>query len=100
MYAKLVRILCLILFSCSILAAENKTLVPIHEWQTDNGVRVLWVPLTEQPIVDIRLLFHAGSAEDGPAFGLANLTANLLAEGTTKLSADKIAENFDNTSAV
>lgn len=100
MYAKLIRILCLVLFSCSILAAENQALVSIHEWQTDNDVRVLWVPLTEQPIVDIKLLFHAGSAEDGAHFGLANLTANLLAEGTTKLSADKIAENFDNVSAL
>jgi zinc protease len=100
MYAKLVSLFCLFMFSCSLAAAENKTLVPIHEWQTDNGTRVLWVPLTEQPIVDIRLLFHAGSAEDGAAFGLANLTANLLAEGTPKLSADKIAENFDNVSAI
>jgi zinc protease len=50
--------------------------------------------------VDIQVLFHAGSAEDGAAFGLANLTANLLAEGTTKLSADKIADNFDNVSAL
>jgi zinc protease len=100
MYAKLISFFCIFVFSCSLYAAGNKTLVPIHEWQTDNGVRVLWVPLTEQPIVDIQLLFHAGSAEDGAAFGLANLTANLLAEGTTKLSADKIAANFDNVSAL
>ncbi len=100
MSVKLIRFLFLVLFSCSILAAENKALVPIHEWQTDNGVRVVWVPLIEQPIVDIQLLFHAGSAKDGAAFGLANLTANLLAEGSTKLSADKIADNFDNVSAV
>lgn len=100
MYAKLISLFCLFIFSCSFAAAENKTLVPIHEWQTDNGVRVLWVPLTEQPIVDIQVLFHAGSAEDGAAFGLANLTANLLAEGTPNLSADKIAANFDDVSAL
>jgi zinc protease len=100
MYAKLISLFCLFVFSCSLYAAENKPLVPIHEWQTNNGVRVLWVPLTEQPIVDIQLLFHAGSAKDGAAFGLANLTANLLAEGTTTLSADKIAANFDDVSAL
>lgn len=100
MYAKLISLFCLFIFSCGLYAAENKTLVPIHEWQTDNGVRVLWVPLTEQPIVDIQVLFHAGSAEDGAAFGLANLTANLLDEGTTKLSADKIAASFGDVSAL
>jgi zinc protease len=100
MYAKLISLFCLFIFSCSLYSAENKTLVPIHEWQTDNGVRVLWVPLTEQPIVDIQLLFHAGSAEDASTFGLADLTANLLAEGTTKLSADKIAADFDDVSAI
>ncbi|MCD6044963.1 MAG: peptidase [Gammaproteobacteria bacterium] len=100
MYAKLISLFCLFIFSCSLYSAENKALVPIHEWQTNNGVRVLWVPLTEQPIVDIQLMLHAGSAEDGAAFGLANLTANLLDEGTAKLSADKIAENFDNVSAL
>lgn len=100
MYAKLIRFLGLLLFSCSILAAGNKPLLPLHEWVTPNGVRVLWVPLTEQPIVDIQLLFHAGSAEDGKAFGLANLTASLLDEGTTHLSADQIAAQFDDVSAL
>lgn len=99
MYAKLTALLCLLVLALNTYAAETKALIPIHEWQTDNGVRVLWVPLTEQPIVDIQVLFHAGSAEDGAHFGLANLTANTLAEGTTHLSADQIAQNFDNVAA-
>ena len=99
MYVKLKCLLCLLLLTLSAQAAETKTLVPIHEWQTSNGVRVLWVPLTEQPIIDIQVLFRAGSAQDGPQFGLANLTANTLEEGTTHLSADQIAQNFDNVAA-
>lgn len=99
MYAKLTCFLCLFLLTLSVQAAETKALVPIHEWQTDNGVRVLWVPLTEQPIVDIQVLFRAGSAQDGAQFGLASLTANTLAEGTVSLSADQIAQNFDKVSA-
>lgn len=99
MYVKLKYFLCLLILTLNIDAAEAKALVPIHEWQTGNGVRVLWVSLTEQPIVDIQVLFHAGSAQDGAQFGLASLTANTLAEGTLQLSADQIAQNFDKVAA-
>ncbi len=100
MCAKLISLICLVVFSSGLYAANPKALVPIHEWQTSNGVRVLWVSLSEQPIADIQVMFHAGSAEDAARFGLANLTANLLAEGTTTLSADTIAARFDTVSAL
>lgn len=100
MYARLLSLFCLLFFSIGLYAADTKPLISIHEWQTDNGVRVLWVPLTEQPIVDIQVLFNAGAARDGAQFGLANLTANALEEGTAHLSADEIAENFDRVAAL
>ena len=43
----------------------------IETWQTDNGAKVFYVPAPELPIVDIRVVFNAGSARDGDKAGLA-----------------------------
>ncbi len=99
MFVRTAFLSCLLLTSLAVQAASTP-LVPIHEYQTQNGVRVLWVPIREQPIIDVQLLFHAGSAYDGAQFGLAHLTVNTLSEGTTHLSADAIAEQFDATAAL
>ena len=101
MYARIIALIGLVSVSvCSFAADATKSILPIQEWHTANGVRVLWVALPQQPIVDVSVLFHAGSAQDGQAFGLANLTANLLDEGTKTLSADQVAEDFDNNVAI
>ncbi len=71
----------------------------IQHWQTANGARVYFIPAPEVPIVDIRIVFDAGSARDGDKFGLAFLTNGLLSEGAGDLDADMIARRLDNIGA-
>lgn len=71
----------------------------IQTWQTGNGAKVLFVEARELPMVDLRVVFDAGSARDGARPGLARLTAVLLDEGAGDLDADAIARRFDEVGA-
>lgn len=71
----------------------------IQHWQTNNGAQVYYVPAPDLPMVDIEIVFDAGSARDGQKYGLATLTNGLLSEGAGGHSADQIAEHFDNLGA-
>ncbi|GAB4301687.1 MAG: pitrilysin family protein [Thiohalomonadaceae bacterium] len=86
------KLLLVLALSCwSILATA---LPQIEHWQTGNGARVYFVAAHELPMVDVQVVFDAGSARDAQP-GVANLTAGLLTEGAGKLEADAIAETFD-----
>lgn len=89
-----------IFISClmSLSAAASK--IDIHRWQTNKGSQVLFVQATELPMVDISIAFPAGSAYDDQHWGLASLTASLINQGTNKLNATQIAEQFENVGAV
>lgn len=70
--------------------APLKATVPtIQQFETNNGVPVRFVQTSALPIVDIDLRFNAGSARDGSiykdGFGIANMTATMLEQGTTRL---------------
>ncbi len=77
------------------LATSYKT----EQWQTKNGVRVVFYPASEVPMLDISIAFAAGSAYDGEQFGLSALTTQLLNQGNNGWSADKIAEKIEKTGA-
>jgi len=66
----------------------------IQSWQTSKGARVLYVAAPELPMVDLRVVFDAGSARDKVA-GVAYLTSALLEEGAGEWSADQIAQRLD-----
>ncbi|RMD71113.1 MAG: insulinase family protein [Gammaproteobacteria bacterium] len=72
---------------------------PIQHWQTDNGVRVYFIEAPDLPMVDVRIVFDAGSARDGEKAGLAALTNALLDEGAGDLDADAIAEGIESRGA-
>jgi zinc protease len=78
---------------------EVKGVLDIQHWVTPQGVSVYFVPVRTLPMVDIQLVFDAGAARNGNKGGLAYLTNTLLAEGTQKLSADQVAENFEKLGA-
>lgn len=61
-----------------------------------NGLRVYVVADREQPAITARLVLDAGAAHD-PAGkpGVAEMTANLLTQGTAKRNAQQIAEAID-----
>lgn len=65
------------------------TVPTIQQFKTKAGIPVAFVQTTTLPIVDIDLRFNAGSARDGSVrkegFGIANMTATMLSQGTKKL---------------
>ncbi len=73
--------------------------IAIQSWLTSNGTKVLFVHATEVPMVDMRLIFDAGSARDGDKYGLASLVSRMLDEGTPTRSTDQIAAAFENIGA-
>jgi len=70
---------------------------PQYDTQTlPNGLRVIAVSHHEQPVVSIRLLIGAGSSLDPKGkTGLAHLTAALLDQGTTTMSASQLNDTID-----
>ncbi|WP_177420283.1 M16 family metallopeptidase [endosymbiont of Lamellibrachia barhami] len=68
----------------------------IQTWQTANGAKVLYVPAPEIPMVDVRVVFDAGSARDGGSLGVTSLTNTLLTEGAGDWSANEISERLEN----
>lgn len=93
MYIKITPVLAgvvaLLLSSAALHASPD-----IEHWKTPNGARVYFVPAMELPMVDIQVVFDAGSARDTGKNGLARLTGALLAEGAAEMNADQIAEQF------
>jgi len=80
---------------CILNIANAKPILNINHWQTNNGALVYFVKTTQLPILDVRVLFNAGSRQDNKLHGIANLTARTLDEGTNKFNANQIAEKFD-----
>jgi len=71
----------------------------IEHWVTSNGARVYYAASPELPMIDVRVVFDAGSARDGKQPGLAQLTNGLLDQGAGKLNADQIAERLEGLGA-
>jgi zinc protease len=71
----------------------------IQSWETANGAKVLFVATDDLPIVDIRVVFDAGSARDGATPGISHLTNALLTEGAGEWDANRIAERVESVGA-
>ena len=83
----------------ALIALPAQAAPDIQHWTTDNGLRVYYVEAPELPMVDLRLVFDAGSARDGGRPGLARMTNALLASGAGDWDADAIAERFESVGA-
>ncbi len=81
-------------------AANAQNAFRIQTWETDNGAKVLYVYAPQLPMVDVRIVFDAGSARDGKQPGLARLTNTMLAKGAGDWDTDAVAERFDNIGAL
>jgi len=89
-----------LLFLClTLLLGQARAMAPIQHWTTANGARVYFVPAPDLPMVDVRVVFDAGSARDGDRPGLARLTNALLATGAGDLDADALAEGLESVGA-
>ncbi|WP_245932507.1 M16 family metallopeptidase [Isoalcanivorax indicus] len=80
-------------------AQPGRRELAIQHWQTDAGSRVLHVQTDQLPMVDVRLVFNAGSARDGDLAGLASLTNALLDQGADGMGVDEIASGFEDLGA-
>jgi len=71
----------------------------IQSWTTLNGARVLFVTAPDLPMVDVRVVFDAGSARDGDTPGLADMTNSLLNDGAGSWDANQIAQRLEEVGA-
>lgn len=87
------------LYCAAAMGIANGARFEIQQWETGNGARVYFVPAMELPMVDVEVVFDAGSARDGTRPGVAQLTSRLLDSGAGPLNADEIAESFEDLGA-
>lgn len=71
----------------------------IKSWQTSKGAKVVFVQADELPMLDVRVVFDAGSARDGSLPGLASFTHSMLDQGAGDWTTDQIAERTDSIGA-
>jgi len=81
------------------IAASVQAGPKIEHWQTSNGASVYFVAAPELAMVDIEVVFDAGSARDGELSGTALLTNAILNEGAAGLNTNQIAAEFENVGA-
>jgi zinc protease len=90
---KIIIVVC-VLFANSVFASPD-----IQYWKTTNGAKVYFVPSNDIPMVDVRIVFDAGSARDieigENLFGVALMTNGLLSEGAAGDDAQVLAEKFE-----
>ena len=91
------------LIVCGLINSTALAAPEIQRFDTRNDVRVLFIQTDALPIVDIEVVFDAGSVRDTmQPFnqpGLALMTNALLTSGAGKLDADAIAETIDDLGA-
>ncbi len=75
------------------------SLVPVV-FKSKNGVPVYWVSRNNLPMVDIAVVFAAGSARDGDQWGVANLTQNLMGHGTESYTEKEISDAMAETGSL
>jgi predicted Zn-dependent peptidase len=70
---------------------KDFTLPAKQQFQLDNGLKVTLVPFGSIPKVTISARVMAGNLNEGSDTWLADLTANMMKEGTTSRSAEDVA---------
>jgi len=89
----------LIVAGCLFVMSQVHASPDIQNWQTKNGADVYFVPSNDIPMVDVRIVFDAGSARDiemgDNLSGTALMTNGLLSEGAAGDDAQVLAEKFE-----
>jgi len=89
----------LLVCSNTFAATADQKVIDIQHWKTNNGAGVYFVRVSNLPMLNISVVFAAGSAYDGKNDGLASLTNNMIGEGTKTQDANQIAMIFDKVGA-
>jgi len=93
------KLKCVIGLLAALFSSVSFALPTIQHWQLNNGTNVYFVPTTGLPILDVQLMFDAGSAHDSGKLGQAALTSALLDESAGGLTAQQVAENIESVGA-
>lgn len=89
-----------VLFLAVFTSVPSFAIPQIEHWTTSQGGRVYFIPTQGLPVIDVRMVFDAGSARDGTQWGVASLTAGMLDTGAGKWDADTIAHRFESVGAL
>lgn len=82
-------------------AQQALAILPIEQWQTSSGAKVLFVANRDLPMLDVSVDFPAGSGYDTrEKAGVAAMTNGLLRLGADGLGEDDIARRFADIGAV
>jgi zinc protease len=84
-------------FAAVLLCATQQVsaILPIEQWQTSTGAKVLFVANRDLPMLDVSVDFPAGSGYDSKQkAGVAAMTNGLLRLGADGLGEDDIARRF------
>jgi zinc protease len=76
-----------------------KPMINVQYWQAKNNVPVYFVSEPQLPMVDVAVVFRAGSAHDAKQYGVAGFVASMLDQGAGKQDAEAIAGSFDKVGA-
>ncbi|MEE4674602.1 pitrilysin family protein [Pseudomonas alliivorans] len=79
--------------------APARRALNIQTWNTAEGAKVLFVESRELPMIDMRLIFAAGSSQDEKTPGIALLTNAMLNEGVKGKDVSAIAQGFEGLGA-
>jgi zinc protease len=95
------RILKVVLtITCAIVASAAGATLPIQQWQTAKGARVLFVETHDLPMLDLAVDFPAGASRDSrDKSGAASLTLGLMRSGAGAFGEDEISERLASVGA-
>ncbi len=77
------------------LATTAQAAPEVQSWRTQGGAKVMYVQAPTLPMVDVRVVFDAGSARDGDQPGLALFTNAVMVDSAAGLDADALAERLE-----
>ena len=81
--------------ACIVAAGIAQATLPIQQWQTASGARVLFVETHDLPMLDLAVDFPAGASRDVPEkSGAGALTLGLMRGGAGGLDEGQIAERL------
>lgn len=81
-------------------ATGSQAFTKIQTWKTSQGMPVFYMETKGLPMVDIRLVFDAGSSRDGADFGVSHLTSALLDSGAGAWGADELSARLEGVGAL
>ncbi len=81
-------------------AIPAQATLPIQQWQSTNGARVLFVETHDLPMLDVSVDFPAGASRDTrEKSGAASLTLRMMGLGVPGLKEEQISERFADVGA-